>query len=535
MLIPNIKKQEMREGKIQLNTFVFSGNSQFALFAKNYISSYMQGEHSTGANGNVMLIQNKNLLDGGYLLDIDEDIRIEFCNRDGLRNALSTIILLVESKSPIFFLQKQSIQDEPDCAFRSVLIDLARGLPDYQRLKEDVKRLALAKCNYLHLHLMDSMGICYQSNVLKMENGIRGTKLYTKEQMKDLVCYCDGLGIEIIPEFEVPAHAHYMVTTYPEFACQTDLETQQSPAVLCAGNERMYEFYSKLIDEICDIFPSQYIHMGGDELSFGDFPEWNYNVNWLDCKVCKKKMQEEGLNGIQDLYYYLVNRIYAMVSKRAKTLVMYNDQIDVSKPVPIPKDIIIQFWRISHKSRGPRLDCSYRKFLEQGFKVIASPYEFAYIDLEEYATPEKCSWIDFKNYKNTQDLHENVLGGEVCAWEYGNPSYTHYTFSFTSAAILLLAKMWNGKSVVYDEGYRQGLTKLIFGGETPIEYDVFELFGSIMPPRVNNHALSYLTDADGFLSDQEFAYHKGVLDNLKDTYSPIYRANLLAYLQNILK
>ena len=466
------------------------------------------------------------------MLDIDDVISVEYSNREGLRNALSTIILLLQNEEMGFCLQKQSLEDYPECGIRSVLIDLARGLPDYERLKEDVKRLALAKCNYIHLHLMDSFGICYESDVLGMpSDGIRGTKIYTKAQMKEFVSYCDALGIELIPEFEIPAHANYIVEKFPQMACQVDIENP-SKAVVCVGSEQTYAFFERLIAEICEIFPSKYIHMGGDELYFDDLPDWNWKPHWMDCKVCQQKMKEEGITDIQGLYYYVVNRVHKILSSYGKTMIMYNDEIDISKPVPISKDIIMQFWRIAYKYRGPSVGCSYQKFLEQGFKVIVSPYEYTYIDMEEYANPERSSWFDFKNYKNSRALSAGVLGGETCAWEYGNPEYTHYNFSFTSAAILLLAKMWDNSHVVYDTNYRKCLTRLILGYEAPNGYDIFQLFGSIMPPRINN-VVSYVGEGNALLEEEEIIKHQEVLSGINHTYSPVYVSNLLAHIKNI--
>ena len=146
----------------------------------------------------------------------------------------------------------QSVEDYPDCLHRSVMIDLARGLPDKERLKEDLKRISLGKCNRVHFHLMDSEGICYRSDVFPFDDEINGTKTYSKQDLKGLVSYCKELGMEIIPEIEFPAHANALTKIYPTLKCQTDLE-EQSGWTVCMGNEETYAFFEKLIEEICEI------------------------------------------------------------------------------------------------------------------------------------------------------------------------------------------------------------------------------------------------------------------------------------------
>lgn len=115
------------------------------------------------------------------------------------------------------------------------MIDLARGLPPISRLEENLKRLALAKCNNVHFHLMDEMGICFELDVYKGTENIRGTKPYTKEEMRDIAEFCHTLGIKVLPEIEIPAPAGFLLNIRPELKCKTDIENQ-SVWTVCAGN-----------------------------------------------------------------------------------------------------------------------------------------------------------------------------------------------------------------------------------------------------------------------------------------------------------
>lgn len=531
MVIPAVKKQIVQKGSFVFQELYCFGEQTSVSFVKEYFSFFFKGkvESSEQAQANLHLIRKDEFKTGAYRFTVKDKIKIEYRDKEGLRNAVATFLQLIElNEGDRYALKLQEIEDYADCQYRSFLIDLARGVPNIEVLKEDIKIASLAKCNKLHLHLMDSLGICYKSDVYKSSEQIRGTKIYSKEEMKDLVAYCDSLGIEIIPEIEVPSHADDLVANYPALKCETSFENA-SNWVVCAGKEETYAFYKGLIEEICELFPSEYIHIGADELCFDDLPELNAHCHWEECFFCQKKMQEEGFSNRTELYYYVINRICAIVQSFGRKVILWNDEIDISKPVPLSHNCIIQFWRVSNEHRGPRKGCSYRKFLEQGFQVICSPFEYCYVDLEEYANPEKIASFDYLNYEDCIAYKDQVVGCEVCAWEYGNPEYQHYKYSLRPSITLLLAKMWDRKSVVYDKEYRQALSKLLLGFFVPKKYDIFELFGSIMPPRLNDKP-SYACVDNELIDKATLLNHKEILEKLEFTYSPIYRTDLLKFL-----
>lgn len=418
-------------------------------------------------------------------------------------------------------MNESNVADFSFCKYRSVMIDLARGLPNIARLKEDLMRLALAKCNNVHFHLMDEMGICYQSEVYRCAEDIRGTKPYTKDEIREIVRFCHKLGMTVLPEIEIPAHAGFLLKTHPELKCETDIENQ-SIWTVCAGSENTYGFYDALIGEIASLFPDEYIHIGGDELYFGDFPEWNDFCHWEECKTCRAVMRENGMRDKWDLYNYMVTRMHGIVTKYGKKMMMWNDQIDLNRPIAVPRDIVMEFWRVSDENRGPRENCTYRR-LTENFKVVNADYSRNYIDCENYATPEKASTYNYLCYPETEHA-ENVKGGEICAWEYGNPAVDHYTLSFACSTALMLNKLWNTDDVLYTREYRRSLTRLVLGCDTPQNYDMTELFGSILPPRINGKKTYFDKGAE---PDAEFyPTHKKMLSQIKNTYSPEYYKKL---------
>lgn len=521
MIIPRVKKETIGARRIPLGEKIIVSGDE-AGFVANFLSEfYPSGE----GKGKITLVRDENLKSEAYTISAGGDVIVRFSDRLGARNAAATLVQLLENDEKGFFLPVCEIEDAPDCGFRSVLIDLARGIPDKERLKEDIRRLALFKCNYVHLHLMDAAGTCYVSSVLAFNGQINGTDRCDKSYLKEINDYCEDLGIEVIPELEIPSHASGLWQLDSEIRCITDLP-DPSPACVCAGNEHTYTVFSRLVDEVCEIFKGKYFHVGGDEIMFDDFPDWNYHCHYDVCKTCRDRAGKEGFEPtIQNLYYYAMRCMHDILAAKGKTMIMWNDEIDVSRPVPLPKDIIVQYWTIAAPGRGPWEGCSYEKLVSSGFRVINSSVKYEYIDKPEYFNPERAGGFVWNKNPDPGENSENVIGAETCAWEYGNPKNTHYLTSFTFATALMLDREWNVELAAYGDEYRRALTRAMFGAQTPENYDVTELFGSVAPPRQND-IVTFASIKNEIFRKGQIAPIRAKLDEIGCSYSPVLLSRL---------
>ncbi len=168
----------------------------------------------------------------------------------------------------------------------------------------------------------------------------------------------------------MPAHAQDLLNAYPELSCKTKNSTPSSTWVVCAGREETYEAFEKILSEVAELFPGRYIHIGADELDFGEGS--GREPSWLDCERCQKLCEREGLSTERDIFYYVIRRIHDMTTKLGKRIIMFNEQVDISVSPDIPRDILIQYWCVADPGRGPREGISMERFLEEGFEVINS-------------------------------------------------------------------------------------------------------------------------------------------------------------------
>lgn len=423
----------------------------------------------------------ESLPEEGYTLRLtDGRVRLQYKTYRGLVRALATLSLLFCKRKDGFYLPEGEIVDAPAFSHRGVMIDPARGVLPFKKLKQYIILAAKARMNVIHLHLTDSPGVAVRLDSYPKEMILPGA--YTKAQMAEVTALCRVLGLELIPELDMPAHGKKLLQVLPELHCQVEAEM---PWCVCAGNEEAYAFYERAIREICEIFPGgKYFHIGGDELEFSDLTPPRL-CHWERCPRCKEKMEREGIADLREFYYYFVNRINGIVRSLGRQTVMWSEQIDCTRPVGIDTDVLMQFWRVAYPGRGPIEGCSMQRQLEMGYTVINSHYPEAYVDLEKYMnTTDLATWRPDERPECREELRAGVIGSEVCAWECGNEkSFGHYEHSLPSAILLMADKLWSGRKEPYGTAEGQAMTRALLGAATPADCNVFAAVGDVLPPR----------------------------------------------------
>ena len=403
-------------------------------------------------------------------------IKVGFRDARGAVNGAATVALLLRKHT----LPCGEIVDYPDASYRSFLMDLARGVPTKEDIFSTIRLMALAKYNRLHLHLIDHFGPCYVSDAVPEYKFLCSSGPCSKELLREIVATCQAFAIEIIPELEVPAHARALCMAYPAFKC---ISEDHFGWAICPGNDDVWPFFDKLVGELVELFPkSEYIHIGTDELEFDDLgPE--YHCHWDTCPRCAALRAREGLADKRAEFYYVVEKMHEIVQSHGKKMMMWNDQIDISRDVPLSRDILIQFWRIAAPGRGPVEGCTMEKFLEQGFRVVNSHYPYAYTDQNHYLSPEKMKTWSYRKAPDQSTLQtDRLLGGECCAWMMGDyESYPFLGYVIPPVLAIFGDKLWDTRDREHTEEYRQTLAEYLFGNA---EYTcIFDVIGDLIPPR----------------------------------------------------
>lgn len=498
MIIPRVK--EYKEFKnVFLGEIVYDSFCADACRAVRLIGYFAPAiVCKEGENATLVLTKKPFPKKGSYRLSVtEENINVIYGDEEGLRNAIASLVQLKTEQG----FSCTEVYDKPDNEFRSTMYDFARGYLEIDRLKEYLIRAALMKYNYAHFHLIDHQSCALELDTIPTPPG---QKVYSKEEMKEIVALCKDLGLTVIPELEVPGHAGSLIRALPELACDLIDEEQAkeitrniqrqdkvkdyidergvSNWVVCAGKESTYEIYRNIIKEFCEIFDGPYIHIGGDEIrmrNVGAIPHWD------NCHACKALMEKEKITGFREMVYYVFRRVNEIVKSFGKQTIIWNDQLEVGKPINLPKDIIVEYWynHMIVDDNGTLEPGVYQLLLDQGFTTINA------LGRNGYTTPNCMKETDIRIWDTHDEIvgnekvSGNILGGETCSWETGNPKYRYYHFVLPIANTVFADRLWNHQPTEYNDTYKGSVFASAIGqfGKTkhPLNF-----FPEIIPPRV---------------------------------------------------
>lgn len=350
----------------------------------------------------VKLSVDKSLAEEQYRLTIDPKDRIVITGGSakgvwwGLQS-LSQILIDSASKAEggQLKLAGLEIEDWPEFAYRGAMLDCCRHFIPFEDVKKYIDIMAYHKLNTFHWHLTEDQGwrIEIKKYPLLTEIGSKRedtlvnhlrekeenrvydghphSGFYTQEQARELVAYAAARQITVIPEIEMPGHAEAALASYPYLGCrQTGYVTLPVwgiiPEVFCIGRESTFKFFEDVLDEICEIFPGEYIHIGGDECP---------RDRWKECPDCQRRMKEEGLTEVGQLQGYQLKRVEKYLNAKGRHIIGW-DEILESGATPTAT---VMSWR------GPQGGV---KAAKMGNKVVMAPNNYFYLDYYQTADPE---------------------------------------------------------------------------------------------------------------------------------------------------
>lgn len=354
-----------------------------------------------------------------YQLSINSQrILIEGASPAGVMRAIQSLRQLLipeffeKNKRERWAIPSLEITDYPAFKHRGMLLDVCRHFFDVETVKKYIDLLALYKMNVLHLHLTEDQGWRMESEKWPKLNSISSWRIeedgsryggyYTKDQLKQLVAYAAERHIRIIPEIELPGHSQAALAAYPQFSClgaKADIKVVNDWGVFkeiyCAGNDSTFLFLQSILEEVMEIFPSEYIHIGGDEAP---------KFRWENCAKCQHRMQNEVLHDEHELQSYFIQRIEKFLNKNGRKLIGWDEILEGG----LSANATVQSWRgIEGGIAAAR----------SGHYAIMSPTSHCYLD---YGLER----IDLQKIYNFDPIPEElspeerayILGAECNMW-----------------------------------------------------------------------------------------------------------------------
>ena len=397
----------------------------------------------------------------GYTLTVKpEGVVISATQGAGLFYGMQTFLQLLppEVFSPKKAIESKAVavpavrmEDRPRFAWRGLLLDSSRHFFTKREVEDFLEVMAQQKLNTMQWHLTDGHGWRIETKkypklteVGAWRDGIdfgldpksstaygpdgRYGGFYTQDDIREIVAYARQRYITIVPEIEMPGHSGAAVRAYPQLGCVPGAEED------CAGNEETFAFLEDVLTEVMGLFPSQFIHIGGDEVDKG---------HWSRCSKCQARKKAEGLKDEHELQSYFIRRIGKFVNSKGRTLVGWSE----IREGGIAANAVLMDW-IGGAVESAR----------SGHDAVMTPQGYCYFDHYQATNREPRAWGGFLPLEKvyslepvpsglTADESKHILGAQGNLWTEYIPNYAHLQYMAYPRACALAEVTWTEQSL----------------------------------------------------------------------------------------
>lgn len=439
--------------------------------SRQALTDYLEGtslgsvpfaESTTGNNGIELNLCDSSIVTGNeaYRIEIDKKgVRLSANTETGIFYGLQTLLQLLNNGDNKT-LPALTINDSPRFPYRGLHLDVSRHFFDKEFVKKQLNAMAYFKMNRLHWHLTDGAGWRIEIKKYprltsfaawrpfdKLNDWWVGGRTfceqddpravggyYTQDDIREVVAYAAERHITIIPEIEMPGHSEEVLATYPELSCSGKPYVN---ADFCIGTEKTFEFLENVLLEVIDLFPSEYIHIGGDEAS---------KSSWNTCPRCQKRMADEHLNSVDELQSYMIHRIEKFLNDHGRKIIGWDEIIEGG----LSPTATVMSWRGEEGSI---------KAVKAGNQAIMTPGKYCYLDAFQdapntqpmaiggYLTLEKVySFEPVPDSLSTKEA-ELILGVQGNVWTEHIPTPEHYEYMIYPRILALAEIGWSPSEV----------------------------------------------------------------------------------------
>jgi hexosaminidase len=409
---------------------------------------------------------------GAYRMEVTaRSITLTGANPQGLFYAVQTLIQLLPTKPftgghshtqlPIPAL---SITDAPRFAYRGLHLDVVRHIFPIEYIKRYIDYMALHKLNYFHWHLTDDQGWRMESRRHPLLNeksayrqgtiigifpgtGVDSTRYggyYTIEQMKEVVAYAAERYITVIPEIDIPGHCMAVLAAYPHFS--TTPELPKMPPItwgifnrqnnVLAPTDEVFAFLKDVFEELIEVFPSPYIHLGGDECA----KKW-----WQESALTQEFIKKHGLNNEEELQSFFIHFVSDIILSKGRTPIGWNE---VMQGGGAPKETVVMSWQnIKAGIEAAKL----------GHQTIMTPIRYCYMNISQlkeekkvlvhggYTPIDSVYAFDPVPKGTKKDVAVNIIGGQLCMWTEYYPIVEHIEYALFPRLAAASEVFWSAR------------------------------------------------------------------------------------------
>lgn len=462
-------------------SFVFNGqlvlsNIEYSRDLYPYLKQLFKNDHgidltlsgnSVEANVRLQRINTLVYTEGYQLTVSGKGVEILFSNYQSLCNAMQSLNQLIQNSNTISGV---TISDDPAFGYRGVHLDCSRHFFTIAEIKGFIDHIARLKFNKFHWHLTDDQGwrleikrypklteigawrdstiIGHYSRSPREYEKQHYGGFYTQEEAREIVRYAAERGITVVPEIELPGHARAALAAYPELGCTGE----QLPIpglwgvfddVFCSQPETM-EFLKNVLEEVVAVFPSETIHIGGDECP---------KVRWDACAKCRRTMEENGLHDSHELQSYMIREMEGFLRARGRKLIGWDEILEGG----LAENAQVMSWRGTEGGLAAA---------KQHHPVVMTPTAFCYLDYYQSGHPDEPlaigGYLPLEKVYSFQPVPEGlteeekhfILGGQANLWTEYLPTMDAVEYSAYPRLIAMSQLLWTKDRIPYENFVR---------------------------------------------------------------------------------
>jgi len=431
-----------------------------------WLAAWGNTKYTFEQNNNAFTHYNESLATGAYILDIGKDnINLTYHGDEGLKNGLSTLQQywkLHDKKLPI-----TKVIDSRPFRYRGMHLDVARHMFDVADIKKYIDFLAFYKYNYFHWHLTEDQGwrieikqypklqeiAAYRKETLighynDQPHKFDGEKYggyYKQEEIKDIVSYAMARGIEVIPEIDIPGHSQALLSAYPELGCENKVYEAATKwgvfnDVLCP-NEVTFTFLENVLDELMSLFPSNYVHIGGDECP---------KDAWKKSTFCQRLIKENNLKDEHGLQSYFIQRVEKYINSKGRSIIGWDEILEGG----LAPNATVMSWRGIEGGI---------EAANSNHDVIMTPTSHCYFDYYQSTDDVEPlaigGYLPIKKVYNwdvippdlAAEKHQYILGGQANVWTEYMQDFSHVEYMALTRMATLSEVLWGRNSSNLDQ------------------------------------------------------------------------------------
>jgi hexosaminidase len=457
-----------------IDTLFTTGGDVTGLFNRFLSDHYSKIQVSAPGEGdikNVIVARHDPQVPGSeaYNLLIRRDsVIIDASGDAGLFYAFQTLMQITfpsqNEVAGVITLPCVSIGDSPQYAWRGMHLDVARHFFPKEFIFRMLDVMAMHKLNTFHWHLTDDQGwridirrypqlreisawrdetlVGHGSETPWVYDGLRYGGCYTQDDIREVVAYAARLHINILPEIEMPGHAVAALRAYPELSCTGGPISRfnrwgVSEDVFCAGKEETFEFLTGVLEEVAELFPYEYIHIGGDECP---------KVRWQECDLCQKRIADNNLKDEHELQSYFIRRIETFLATKGKKIIGWDEILEGG----VADNAAVMSWR-GHAGGIQAAN--------MGHDVVMTPHTFVYLDYyqSKYNEPlaiggmldlQKVYSIDIMPSDIDEDKRRHIIGAQANVWTEYMADEDHVFYMVFPRLAALAEALWTPRAAL---------------------------------------------------------------------------------------